>query len=42
MKPHGPIPPGFRADPDGMLLEFAGWSRELTSDDVNAEAMSVD
>lgn len=20
MKPHGPIPPGFRADPDGMLL----------------------
>ncbi len=29
-------------DPDGMLLEFAGWSRELTSDDVNAEAMSVD
>jgi diaminopimelate decarboxylase len=20
MKPHGPIPPGFRADADGMLL----------------------
>ena len=29
-------------DPDGMLLEFAGWSRELTADDVNAEPMSVD
>ena len=29
-------------DPDGMLLEFAGWTRELTEDDVNAEPISVD
>ncbi|MEZ5597993.1 MAG: VOC family protein [Pseudomonadales bacterium] len=29
-------------DPDGIQLEFAAWSRELTAADVNAEPMSVD
>ena len=29
-------------DPDGILLEFAAWTRELDERDVNAEPMSVD
>ncbi len=28
-------------DPDGIMLEFAGWTRELTEADVNAEPMSA-
>ncbi len=28
-------------DPDGILLEFAGWTRELDERDVNSEPMSV-
>jgi len=28
-------------DPDGILLEFAAWTRELTEKDVNVEPMSV-
>ena len=28
-------------DPDGILLEFAAWTRELDERDVNAEPMSV-
>lgn len=28
-------------DPDGILLELASWTRELTPADVNAEPMSV-
>ena len=28
-------------DPDGILLEFASWTRELTEADVNAEPMGV-
>ncbi len=28
-------------DPDGILLEFASWTRELTEGDVNTEPMSV-
>ncbi|MEQ8484363.1 MAG: VOC family protein [Pseudomonadales bacterium] len=27
-------------DPDGILLEFAAWTRELNEDDVNCEPMS--
>ena len=29
-------------DPDGILLEFAAWTRELDERDVNAEPMSVE
>lgn len=29
-------------DPDGILLEFAAWTRELDDRDVNAEPVSVD
>ncbi len=29
-------------DPDGMMLEFAAWTRELGPEDVNLEPMSVD
>jgi catechol 2,3-dioxygenase-like lactoylglutathione lyase family enzyme len=29
-------------DPDGILLEFAAWTRELDERDVNAEPVSVD
>jgi len=29
-------------DPDGILLEFAAWARELTEDDVNCEPMNAD
>ena len=29
-------------DPDGILLEFAAWTRELDERDVNSEPMSVD
>ena len=29
-------------DPDGVLLEFAAWTRELDERDVNAEPMSVE
>ena len=29
-------------DPDGILLEFASWTRELDERDVNAEPVSVD
>ena len=35
MKPHGPIPPGFRADPDGMLL--IGGDRADTLADMAAD-----
>ena len=28
-------------DPDGILLELAAWTRELTEKDVNVEPMSV-
>ncbi len=28
-------------DPDGILLEFASWTRELNESDVNCEAVSV-
>ena len=28
-------------DPDGILLEFAAWTRELNEDDVNLEPVSV-
>ena len=28
-------------DPDGILLEFASWTRELTEADVNVEPMSA-
>ena len=28
-------------DPDGILLEFSSWTRELTEGDVNTEPMSV-
>ncbi len=28
-------------DPDGILLEFAAWTRELTDDDVNCEPVSA-
>ena len=28
-------------DPDGILLEFASWTRELTESDVNAEPRSM-
>ena len=28
-------------DPDGILLEFAAWTRELTDADVNCEPMSA-
>ncbi len=29
-------------DPDGILLEFAAWTRALTEDDVNCEPVSVE
>jgi catechol 2,3-dioxygenase-like lactoylglutathione lyase family enzyme len=29
-------------DPDGILLEFAAWTRELDERDVNCEPMSAD
>ena len=29
-------------DPDGILLEFASWTRELDESDVNCEPISVD
>ena len=29
-------------DPDGILLEFASWTRELDASDVNCEPISVD
>lgn len=29
-------------DPDGILLEFAAWTRALTDDDVNCEPVSVE
>ncbi len=29
-------------DPDGILLEFAAWARELDESDVNCEPMSTD
>ncbi len=29
-------------DPDGILLEFAGWTRELGPQDVNVEPISVE
>ncbi|MDZ7671181.1 MAG: VOC family protein [Gammaproteobacteria bacterium] len=29
-------------DPDGILLEFAAWARELDENDVNCEPMSTD
>ena len=29
-------------DPDGILLEFAAWTRELDERDVNSEPMSVE
>jgi len=29
-------------DPDGILVEMAAWTRELTEADVNCEPMSVD
>ncbi|MEZ5552928.1 MAG: VOC family protein [Pseudomonadales bacterium] len=29
-------------DPDGILLEFAAWTRELDQRDVNSEPVSVD
>ena len=29
-------------DPDGILLEFASWTRELTEADVNVEPVSVE
>jgi catechol 2,3-dioxygenase-like lactoylglutathione lyase family enzyme len=29
-------------DPDGILLEFAAWTRELDERDVNAEAISTE
>lgn len=29
-------------DPDGILLEFAAWTRELDERDVNAEPMSLE
>lgn len=29
-------------DPDGILVEMAGWTRELTEADVNVEPISVD
>jgi len=35
MKPHGPIPPGFRADPDGMLL--VGGDRAEALADVSGD-----
>ena len=28
-------------DPDGILVEFAAWTRELTSDDVNLEPVGA-
>ncbi len=29
-------------DPDGILLEFAAWTRELDQRDVNVEAVSTE
>jgi len=29
-------------DPDGVLLEFAAWTRELTEDDVNLAPVNAD
>jgi len=29
-------------DPDGILLEFASWTRELDESDVNCEPIGVD
>ena len=29
-------------DPDGILLEFASWTRELDESDVNCEPISID
>jgi catechol 2,3-dioxygenase-like lactoylglutathione lyase family enzyme len=32
----------YFADPDGIMLEFAAWTRELDERDVNCEPTSAD